>query len=146
MNLKINGLTEKEQIGIAFFVSKGFREGIVDDLDWSIDFDEKEISPNEIGDMINQGYTNSSEYPEWSLSFTRKSVLGHEVMDDYRQETLWRIRDEEIHDALVEHDIPQDEWVVWYELFRDKFTIPDWSSHVDEFISLWKKTISKKEQ
>lgn len=112
MNVKIKGLTEKEQMGIAFFISKGYMGGTIDNIEWSIEFDEKEISQNEIVEMINQGYLKSSEYPEWALSFNRVNVLGQEAMDEYKQETLWRITEEDIHDVLVSHDIPQDDWIM----------------------------------
>jgi hypothetical protein len=57
---------------------------------------------------------------------------------EYQEETLWRITEEDIHDALVEHDIPQEEWADWYDKFRAKFTIDDWQDWVRTFIAICK--------
>jgi len=59
-------------------------------------------------------------------------------MKEYKEETLWRITEEDIHDALVEHGIPQKEWADWYEKFRSSFTIQDWQEQVSVFIDIVK--------
>lgn len=67
--INYNGLTDKEQFGIAFLVGKGFNEGVLDNVSWKVEIEEEEERQN-IVNMINEGFT-SGYYPDWQLSFQR---------------------------------------------------------------------------
>lgn len=164
MFININGLSEKEQMGIAFFISKGFRAGSIDGLEWFVDYDEIEISPQEIEEMINQGYTSSREYPEWTLFFAKKTAseinlrilkeilyqVGDKELemqglaclasleDDshYKDETIWRLTKEDFDSCLADMNMELSEELKaeLYENAKNKFNIDDWSDWVFHFI------------
>lgn len=61
--------------------------------------------------------------------------------EEYKQETLWRITEDDINDILADNDIPQDEWAEWYEVFRARFTIDDWRDYARDFVTYVKDDI-----
>lgn len=97
--INYNGLTDKEQYGITFFVNRGYREGNIDGLQWSIELDEKDAF--EVVDMLDRGFT-SGFYPDWRLSFTRKNKLDAEIEErikDYCVENKIELNDEEFRNT-----------------------------------------------
>lgn len=96
IDTKINysGLRDKEEIGISFFVSNGYRQGVIDDLHWSIRIDD-ENAVDEIAEMLTKGFT-AGFYPDWQLTFKRYS------MDQLMQLNL----EEKIENHALKDDIP----------------------------------------
>ena len=76
--------------------------------------------------------------PNQEYKMAKAIATELEELRQYKKETLWRITEDDIHDLLVESDIPQDKWAEWYELFKRKFTVPDWIEQAGIFIDLSK--------
>lgn len=89
--INVTGMTDKEQEGISFFVRQGYKEGMIDYLNWSIHI-EDEDRVDEVADMIKDGKT-MGYYPDWELSFDReRGYVDHlyvglkEYLSDYLNE------------------------------------------------------------
>lgn len=54
----------------------------------------------------------------------------------YKEETIWRVTNDDLHDALVRHGIPQDKWSEVYDFAKRNFDIVDWTVNVSMFTSL----------
>lgn len=59
-------MTEKEEMGIAFFVSYGYTEGRIDNVKWRVDM-EHASTKGVAARLINQGEHYGSN-PEWELT------------------------------------------------------------------------------
>lgn len=68
--INYNGLTDKEQSGVAFFVNEGYTQGRIDNLEWKLNM-QPEDNLKDIVNMIQNGFTEGYR-PEWSLTFKRK--------------------------------------------------------------------------
>lgn len=59
-------MTEKEEMGIAFFVSYGYTEGRIDNVKWKVNM-ENDSARGEAARLINQGEYYGRN-PEWELT------------------------------------------------------------------------------
>lgn len=99
------GLSDKEQVGIAFLVSKGYTNGAIDGLHWKLEcksaFDDSGMEM--VAELINQGYT-CGHYPTWQLTFNRQSGLDHEiekVMRNHVAKANLDLSEEQLKSALT---------------------------------------------
>lgn len=98
------GLTDKEQMGIAFFISKGYTSGTIDGLHWrlvcnSICDDEMDM----IVQLLEQGFT-SGQCPTWHLTFERQNGLDREIekmMQEHISEEGIELSEEQFKNALT---------------------------------------------
>jgi len=88
------GMTDKEQEGIAFFITKGYRQGRINNLNWSIEINGED-TVSEIANMIEDGFT-SGYYPGWKLSLNRE----YEDVDHFNLGLI-----EYLKDYLAENNI-----------------------------------------
>lgn len=99
------GMTDKEQEGIAFFITRGYRQGRIDNLNWSIEINEED-TVSEIANMIEDGFT-SGYYPDWKLSLDREyEDVDHlnlgliEYLKDYLTENNIQMNADDFQHAL----------------------------------------------
>lgn len=104
-SINYGGLTDKEQMGIGFLVSKGYTNGSIDGLNWKLEcqsvFDDSGMEL--VAELINQGYT-SGHYPTWQLTFNRQSGLDSEiekVMRNHVAKTNLDLSEEQFKSALT---------------------------------------------